>query len=87
MGMFRRLGFKYIETCPAPNLNNEKAGNYSAWGYGKVAICDEKVKAKFEQKVKKNYKYAACVYMQELCNNSDLTSGEKMVETIKVAAK
>lgn len=87
MGMFRRLGFKYIETCPAPNLNNEKAVNYSTWGYGNVAISDEKVKAKFEQKVKKDYKYAACVYMQELCNNSDLNSGEKMVETIKGAAK
>lgn len=87
MGMFRRLGFKYIETCPAPNLNNDKAGNYHTWGYGNVAISDEKVKAKFEQKVKKDYKYAACVYMNELCNNSDLNSGEKMVETIKRAAK
>lgn len=74
--------YNFITT--APNLNNEKAGNYSAWGYGNVAIRDEKVKAKFEQK---DYKYAACVYMQELCNNSDLTSGEKMVETIKGAAK
>lgn len=87
MGMFRRLGFKYIETCPAPDMNNENARKYSPSGYGNVAIRDKAVKEKFEKKVKKDYKYAACVYMQELCDNRELDSGEKMLEIIKGAAK
>lgn len=87
MGMFRRLGFKYIETCPAPDMNNEKARKYSPWGYGNVAIRDKKIKEKFEKKIKKDYKYAACVYMQELCENRELDSGEKMLEIIKEATK
>lgn len=87
MGMLRRLGFKYIETCPAPDMSNENARKYRPDGYGNVAIRDKKIKEKFEKKVKKDYKYAACVYMQELCDNRELDSGEKMLEIIKGAAK
>lgn len=87
IGMFRRLGLKYIETCPCPDMSNENAKKYSPSGYGNVAIRGSKIKEKFEKKVKKDYKCAACVYMQELCDNRNLDSGEKMLEIIKGATK
>ena len=83
VGMFRRLCFKYIETCPCELLNGSRAGDYSPSGYGIVAMANEEVAAKFDKYMKKTHKNAVVLYMSKLAQNKNITSGEKLLEIIK----
>ena len=83
VGMFRRLCFKYIETCPCELLNGSRAGDYSPGGYGIVAMANEEIAAKFKKHMKKTHKNAVVLYMSKLARNKEITSGEKLLELIK----
>ena len=87
VGMFRRLCFKYIETCPCELLNGSRAGDYSPSGYGIVAMANEEVAAKFDKYMKKTHKNAVVLYMSKLARNKEITSGEKLLEIIKSELK
>lgn len=87
VGMFRRLCFKYIETCPCELLNGSRAGDYSPRGYGVVAMTDEEIAAKFNKYMKKTHKNAVVLYMSKLAQNREITSGEKLLELIKSELK
>ena len=87
VGMFRRLCFKYIETCPCELLNGSRARDYSPSGYGIVAMANEEVAAKFDKYMKKTHKNAVVLYMSKLARNKEITSGEKLLEIIKSELK
>lgn len=87
VGMFRRLCFKYIETCPCELLNGSRAGDYSPSGYGIVAMANEKIAAKFKKYMKKTHENAVVLYMSKLALNKEITSGEKLLELIKSELK
>ena len=87
VGMFRRLCFKYIETCPCELLNGSRAGDYSPSGYGVVAMANEEVAEKFDKYMKKTHENAVVLYMSKLARNKEITSGEKLLEIIKSELK
>ena len=87
VGMFRRLCFKYIETCPCELLNGSRARDYSPSGYGIVAMENEEIAAKFKKHMKKTHKNAVVLYMSKLARNKEITSGEKLLEIIKSELK
>ena len=87
VGMFRRLCFKYIETCPCELLNGSRAGDYSPSGYGIVAMANEEIAKKFKKYMKKTHKNAVVLYMSKLARNKEITSGEKLLEIIKSELK
>ena len=87
VGMFRRLCFKYIETCPCELLNGSRAGDYTPSGYGVVAMANEEVAEKFDKYMKKTHKNAVVLYMSKLARNKEITSGEKLLEIIKSELK
>lgn len=87
VGMFRRLCFKYIETCPCELLNGSRAGDYSPSGYGIVAMANEKIAAKFKKYMKKTHENAVVLYMSKLAQNREINSGEKILELIKSELK
>lgn len=87
VGMFRRLCFKYIETCPCELLNGSRAGDYSPSGYGVVAMANDKIAAKFKKHMKKTHENAVVLYMSKLAWNKEITSGEKLLELIKSELK
>ena len=87
VGMFRRLCFKYIETCPCELLNGSRARDYSPSGYGIVAMANEEIAAKFKKHMKKTHKNAVILYMSKLAQNKNITSGEKLLEIIKSELK
>lgn len=87
VGMFRRLCFKYIETCPCELLNGSRAGDYSPSGYGVVAMANEKIAAKFNKYMKKTHENAVVLYMSKLARNKEITGGEKLLELIKSELK
>ena len=87
VGMFRRLCFKYIETCPCELLNGSRARDYSPSGYGIVAMANEEIAAKFNKYMKKTHKNAVVLYMSKLARNKEITSGEKLLEIIKSELK
>lgn len=87
VGMFRRLCFKYIETCPCELLNGSRAGDYSPSGYGVVAMANEKIAAKFNKYMEKTHENAVVLYMSKLAQNKNITSGEKLLELIKSELK
>ena len=87
VGMFRRLCFKYIETCPCELLNGSRAGDYSPSGYGIVAMANEEIAEKFNKYMKKTHKNAVVLYMSKLARNKEITSGEKLLEIIKSELK
>ena len=87
VGMFRRLCFKYIETCPCELLNGSRARDYSPSGYGIVAMANEEIAKKFNKYMKKTHKNAVVLYMSKLARNKEITSGEKLLEIIKSELK
>lgn len=87
VGMFRRLCFKYIETCPCELLNGSRAGDYSPSGYGIVAMANDKIAAKFNKYVKKTHENAVVLYMSKIAQDKEITSGEKLLELIKSELK
>ena len=87
VGMFRRLCFKYIETCPCELLNGSRAGDYSPSGYGIVAMANKEIAAKFKKYMKKTHENAVVLYMSKLAQNKEITSGEKLLELIKSELK
>lgn len=87
VGMFRRLCFKYIETCPCELLNGSMAGDYTPSGYGIVAMANKKIAAKFKKYMKKTHENAVVLYMSKLAQNREITSGEKLLELIKSELK
>lgn len=87
VGMFRRLCFKYIETCPCELLNGSRARDYSPSGYGIVAMANEEVAAKVKKYMKKTHENAVVLYMSKLARNKEITSGEKLLELIKSEIK
>ena len=87
VGMFRRLCFKYIETCPCELLNGSRARDYSPSGYGIVAMANEEIAEKFNKYMKKTHKNAVVLYMSKLARNKEITSGEKLLEIIKSELK
>lgn len=87
VGMFRRLCFKYIETCPCELLNGSKAGDYSSSSYGIVAMANKEIAAKFKKHMKKTHENAVVLYMNKLARNIEINSGEKMLEFIKSELK
>lgn len=87
VGMFRRLCFKYIETCPCELLNGSRAGDYSPSGYGIVAMANKEIAAKFKKYMKKTHENAVILYMSKLAQNKEITSGEKLLELIKSELK
>lgn len=87
VGMFRRLCFKYIETCPCELLNGSRAGDYNPSGYGVVAMANEKIAAKFKKYMKKTHENAVVLYTSKLAQNKNITSGEKLLELIKSELK
>lgn len=87
VGMFRRLCFKYIETCPCELLNGSRAGDYSPSGYGIVAMANKEIAAKFKKYMKKTHENAVVLYMSKLAQNREITSGEKLLELIKSELK
>lgn len=87
VGMFRRLCFKYIETCPCELLNGSRAGDYSPSGYGVVAMANEKIAAKFNKYMKKTHENAVVLYTSKLARSKEITSGEKLLELIKSELK
>lgn len=86
-GMFRRLCFKYIETCPCELLNGSRAGDYYSDGYGVVAMANEEITAKVKKHMKKTHENAVVLYMSKLAQNREITSGEKLLELIKSELK
>ena len=87
VGMFRRLCFKYIETCPCELLNGSRAGDYSPSGYGIVAMANKEIAAKFKKHMKKTHENAVVLYMSKLAQNREIISGEKLLELIKSELK
>lgn len=87
VGMFRRLCFKYIETCPCELLNGSRAGDYSPRGYGIVAMANKEIAEKFEKYMKKTHENAVVLYMSKLAQNREITSGEKLLKLIKSELK
>lgn len=87
VGMFRRLCFKYIETCPCELLNGSRAGDYNSDGYGVVAMANEEIAAKFKKYMKKTHENAVVLYTSKLAQNREITSGEKLLELIKSELK
>lgn len=87
VGMFRRLCFKYIETCPCELLNGSRAGDYYSDGYGVVAMANEEIAAKVKKHMKKTHENAVVLYMSKLAQNREITSGEKLLELIKSELK
>lgn len=87
VGMFRRLCFKYIETCPCELLNGSRAGDYYSDGYGVVAMANEEIAAKFKKYMKKTHENAVVLYTSKLAQNKNITSGEKLLELIKSELK
>lgn len=87
VGMFRRLCFKYIETCPCELLNGSRAGDYSPRGYGIVAMANKEIAAKFKKYMKKTHENAVVLYMSKLAQNREITSGEKLLKLIKSELK
>ena len=87
VGMFRRLCFKYIETCPCELLNGSRAGDYNSDGYGVVAMANKEIAAKFKKYMKKTHENAVVLYMSKLAQNREITSGEKLLELIKSELK
>lgn len=87
VGMFRRLCFKYIETCPCELLNGSRAGDYNSDGYGVVAMANKGIAAKFNKYMKKTHENAVVLYMSKLAQNKNITSGEKLLELIKSELK
>lgn len=87
VGMFRRLCFKYIETCPCELLNGSRAGDYTPSGYGKVAMANKEIAAKVKKHMKKTHENAVVLYMSKLAQNREITSGEKLLELIKSELK
>lgn len=87
VGMFRRLCFKYIETCPCELLNGSRAGDYNSDGYGVVAMANKEIAAKVKKHMKKTHENAVVLYMSKLAQNREITSGEKLLELIKSELK
>lgn len=87
VGMFRRLCFKYIETCPCELLNGSRAGDYTPSGYGIVAMANKEIAAKVKKHMKKTHENAVVLYMSKLAQNREITSGEKLLELIKSELK
>ena len=87
VGMFRRLCFKYIETCPCELLNGSRAGDYTPSGYGIVAMANKDIAVKFNKYMKKTHENAVVLYMSKLAQNKNITSGEKLLEIIKSELK
>lgn len=87
VGMFRRLCFKYIETCPCELLNGSRAGDYTPSGYGIVAMANKEIAARFKKYMKKTHKNAVVLYTSKLAQNKNITSGEKLLELIKSELK
>lgn len=87
VGMFRRLCFKYIETCPCELLNGSRARDYSPSGYGIVAMAKYEIAAKFNKYMKKTHENAVVLCMSKLAQNKEITSGEKLLELIKSELK
>ena len=87
VGMFRRLCFKYIETCPCELLNGSRESDYTPEGYGVVAMANEKIAAKFNKHIKKTHENAVVLYMSKIAKNKNITSGEKLFELIKSELK
>lgn len=82
VGMFRRLCFKYIETCPCELLNGSRAGDYSPSGYGVVAMANDKIAEKFNKYMKKTHENAVVLYMSKLAQNREIASGEKRLSLL-----
>lgn len=87
VGMFRRLCFKYIETCPCELLNGSRAGDYTPSGYGIVAMANKEIAAKVKKHMKKTHENAVVLYTSKLAQNREITSGEKLLELIKSELK
>lgn len=87
VGMFRRLGFKYIETCPCELLNGSRTWDYSPSGYGIVAMANKEIAAKFKKHMKKTHENAVVLYMSKLAQNREINSGENLLELIKSELK
>lgn len=87
VGMFRRLCFKYIETCPCELLNGSRTGDYSPSGYGSLAMANKEIAVKFKKHMKKTHENAVVLYMSKLAQNREINSGEKLLELIKSELK
>lgn len=82
MGFFRRLGFKYIETCPCEKFFGESAKSYSSWGYGSVGALYDDVAKEHGKYAKKAHKNSAVLYISKLVEQK-VSSPEQMLEIIK----
>lgn len=81
MGFFRRLGFKYIETCPCEKFFGDSARNYSHWGYGHVGAHFDDVAEEYGKYAKRAHKNSAVLYISKLTGK--VKSPEDMLEIIK----
>lgn len=87
VSMFRRLCFKYIETCPCELLNGSRARDYSPRGYGLDAMANKEVAAKLGKYMRKTHKNAVILYMNTIAKDKNITSGEDLLELIKQELK
>lgn len=87
MSMARRLDFKWLEVCPCPNLNGDMARNYENYGYGYSVTIHKDVKALYDAEMKKRHGNYVQLYMQTIVDDSNITSGEQIVELIKSELK
>lgn len=83
MSMARRLDFKWLEVCQCPYLNGKAAKNYSSAGYGYSVTIHKEIKAMYDAEMKKRHGNYVQLYMQEIVDDSSITSGERIVELIK----
>lgn len=87
MSMARRLDFKWLEVCQCPYLNGKAAKNYSSAGYGYSVTIHEDIKALYDAEMKKRHGNYVQLYMQSLCDNNSIASGEQVIEFIKSELK
>ena len=87
MSMARRLDFKWLEVCQCQYLNGKAAQNYSSSGYGYSVTIHKEIKALYDAEMKKRHGNYVQLYMQSLCDNKSIASGEQVVELIKSELK
>ena len=87
MSMARRLDFKWIEVCQCPYLNGKTAQNYIGAGYGYSVTIHKEIKALYDAEMKKRHGNYVQLYMQSLCDNKSIASGEQVIEFIKSELK
>lgn len=87
MSMSRRLDFKWLEVCQCPYLNGKAAKNYSSAGYGYSVTIHKDIKALYDAEMKKRHGNYVQLYMQSICDNNSIASGEQVIEFIKSELK